>query len=547
MACGWLAGSFVARSTTLRYAALSRQQENIRLEPSAVGRHGVRRAVVGVLLAIAAASIAMWWLLRLSWLVPVNSDDASAMLQALAMLHENPLLHGWWTPSDSFWPTYLMAMAVGISVRGLNPALMHDVPVLIFTALTILAAIAASRNQKGSAKAWSAAICAAILLTPSTAALPWQLAGPMHIDTIALCVATIIVSSSFERTKRPRTVAILVAVCIALACAADPFTYAIGVLPLAAVAIERMLRGHRHGWPPLLLAAGLSGAVGAVVLDAALKALGAFSRVSLPLQFPTLHRFGANASWLVKGVLALTGGDFFGKPIAVTVVPAVLRAGLCVSVVVVMWRLGMAWLRGRSVSPLDAMLALGAGADVGAFLFTTLAHGAASMRYLNPAVIFGVIGLSRWLGPALSRLNRRLAVIGFGAGLLVLAVNPVVALRRLPDPMPVPAQPLVSYLKAHNLTAGYGAYWDASVVTALSQGAVLVRPVGAWAGRITVTHWLSSNGWYDTPMEFLVFGGPASGGVDAAAAVRTFGAPTHEANVGQYTVLIWKHPIQLAT
>jgi len=50
---------------------------------------------LGLLLAVAIA--------RLSRQVPLNSDQASSVLEGWAMAHGNLLLGGWTLPSDSFF------------------------------------------------------------------------------------------------------------------------------------------------------------------------------------------------------------------------------------------------------------------------------------------------------------------------------------------------------------------------------------------------------------------------------------------------------------
>jgi hypothetical protein len=69
--------------------------------------------------------------LREARTLAVNSDGASDVLQAWAMLHGNLLLHGWYLGDASFYTTELPEYMLVESVRGLRPDVVY-----VSTALT---------------------------------------------------------------------------------------------------------------------------------------------------------------------------------------------------------------------------------------------------------------------------------------------------------------------------------------------------------------------------------------------------------------------------
>jgi len=56
----------------------------------------------------------------------------------------------------------------------------------------------------------------------------------------------------------------------------------------------------------------------------------------------------------------------------------------------------------------------------------------------------------------------------------------------------------IDFLSAHNLTYGYGDYWDASIYTYLSQENVTILPVLFTNDSITPYKWLTCERWYQS-------------------------------------------------
>jgi hypothetical protein len=102
---------------------------------------------------------------------------------------------------------------------------------------------------------------------------------------------------------------------------------------------------------------------------------------------------------------------------------------------------------------------------------------------------------------------------------------------------------LARFLVAHHLTEGIGGYWESSVVTVGSGGAVTVRAV--LPGTLTPDLWESKGSWYDPRAHratFLVTDS-ASGFFNHwqpdPAALAALGRPARTYHVGTYTVYVW--------
>ena len=103
---------------------------------------------------------------------------------------------------------------------------------------------------------------------------------------------------------------------------------------------------------------------------------------------------------------------------------------------------------------------------------------------------------------------------------------------------------LANWLVAHHYTDGLAGYWQSNATTVASGGKVQVTPIayqatGQWS-------WESSADWYqasDRRTDFVVaVADPtATGVVTTAAALRSFGRPAHQYQVGQYVVMVYDY------
>jgi hypothetical protein len=168
-------------------------------------------------------------------------------------------------------------------------------------------------------------------------------------------------------------------------------------------------------------------------------------------------------------------------------------------------------------------------------------------RYLLPAVVAGAILGGRVVTRAATRATPRALGAFALAGALVLGGCGAGVAYELGGAAPgQPAATLTRFLLQHDLRQGVGDYWSSSIVTVVSKGMVVVRPVIA----ASPTHLLryekqSSASWYGArqPFSFLVFNaGAIWNGVDARATVATFGRPAHVYAVGTYRIYVWGTP-----
>jgi hypothetical protein len=102
---------------------------------------------------------------------------------------------------------------------------------------------------------------------------------------------------------------------------------------------------------------------------------------------------------------------------------------------------------------------------------------------------------------------------------------------------------LVTFLQAHHLTSGIGGYWESSVATVGSDGAVTIRAV--LPGTLAPDLWEAKSAWYDPARNranFLVTSstrGFFNHWQPNAAALAALGKPARIYRTGPYTVYVY--------
>jgi hypothetical protein len=114
---------------------------------------------------------------------------------------------------------------------------------------------------------------------------------------------------------------------------------------------------------------------------------------------------------------------------------------------------------------------------------------------------------------------------------------------------PVPAEnsQLGAFLAAHGLTYGISGYWQSSIVTVDTSGAVTIRAV--LPGTEQRDWWMSKHSWYDPSVHFANFlvtenlPGFFNFWEPNPQVVGSWGQPARIYTVGPYTVYVWNKNI----
>ncbi len=521
--------------------------------PAAIGRRVL--ALVAGVLAVALLFVAY---LQVSRTYPENSDEANILLMAWDMLHGNVLLHGWYLSDVSFYTTELPQYALLERLIGLHTDTAHVAAAMTYTLVVVFAALLA-RGPVPGPQAWPRVLLTTgIMFAPQLGVAVFVLLLSVgHIGTAVPLMATWIV---LDRCKPRWPVPVVVGLLLTWVLIADPLVLVVGIITLAAVCAVRVIRGmtaarrqagRSAGWQlddltaqwfevSLIAAAVLAEGL-ASVISRLLRAGGGFILHPVGYQLAPLHTWPKHAWVTAEGLLALFGAKPQGPPVELAFA-VVHLAG----VALVIWAVLRVARHFFSCPDMISQILLAAMVlNVVVYVPSTLAD-ATDLNAREFAVVlpFGAVlagrtlaanlrarepGRRNWLAPALVAV-----AAAYAASLGYAAAQPSA---------PAANTQLGKFLAAHHLTSGIGGYWESSVVTVGSDGAVTIRAVGPQ--RLQPDLWESKSSWYDSGSNratFLVTDS-ASGFFNHwqpnPAALAAFGRPVRTYHVGTYTIFVW--------
>jgi hypothetical protein len=508
-----------------------------------------RRASARRLLAAAAAVLVVALLflayLRVSRTYPENSDESNDLLMALDMLHGNVLLHGWYLSDVSFITTELPQYALLVWLFGLHTDTAHIAAAMTYTLVVILSVLLARgrvSRREGRARML---LTAGLMFAPQLGVGVFILLLSLgHIGTAVPLLITWLV---IDRCPPRPWVPVAVGVLLTWVLIADPLALLVGVVPLVAVCAMRVARDLarrqdapvravlRARWFELSLAVAAIAAQGLASLAGRL--LQAYLH-PLPYQLAPVHTWPKHAWVTAKGLLALFGAKPEGPPAAL--VFALLHLA---GVALVAWAVLRVARRFWSWPDMISQILLVAMVlNVAAYVPSTLAN-ATDLNAREFAVVlpFGAVLAGRTLAVSLLDSKRRWVIpallagaIGYAASLGWAAAQP---------PVPAMNARLVTFLSAHHLTSGIGGYWESSVVTVGSNGAVTIRAV--LPGTLKPDLWEAKSSWFDARQHYANFlvtsstPGFFNHWQPNRAALAALGPSARTYHVGPYTVYVW--------
>jgi hypothetical protein len=516
------------------------------------GRAPGRRVSARRLLATAAVALAVALLflayLRVSRTYPENSDESNDLLMAWDMLHGNVLLHGWYLSDVSFSTTELPQYVLLVWLFGLHTDTAHIAAAMTYTLVVIFSVLLARGRVPRREARLRMLLTAGLIFAPQLGVGVFVLLLSLgHIGTaVPLLLTWLVIDRWPERPWGP----VLAGLLLTWVLIADPLALLVGVVPLVAVCAlrvsldlarrqDRPARAVlRARWYELSLAVAAIAAQGLASLAGHL--LQAYIH-PLAYQLAPVHTWPEHAWVTAKGLLALFGAKP-GGPAAATAFALLHLAG----VALVAWavlrvaRRFLSWPDMISQILLVAMVL-----NVVAYVPSTLAN-ASDLNAREFAVVlpFGAVLAGRTLAGSLQAgLRRRPRAVALLAGALLACYGAGLGYAAAQPSVPPMNARLATFLAAHHLTSGIGGYWESSVVTVGSNGAVTIRAVASLP--LAPYPWEAKSSWYDpgrNRANFLVTS-DAPGFFNhwrpKPAAQAALGRPVRTYHVGHYTVYVY--------
>jgi hypothetical protein len=527
------------------------------LEVPPIGSHSTSRVALALLCCVflAASGFATY---ELAQGIPKNSDTVQSFLAAQSMLEGNVLLARWHLFSDNFYFTDILPLAAVEVIFGHRPEALAAFPTVVFvliTAVCLIVSVSSRRPWRDNLAAIATVALLVGLLPPGIFDRP-LLVPDAHTASILFSLVALRLLSDMAGARMKSVAVLMFAIVNCAAVASDPFTlfFAFGpaAMLLGWLLLTRPMTVNRvYSLAAVLVASGAG-----AMMPKLIGWVGGFQTTSsMIFQFVDPEQLASNVVAVVFSFLNQVGANVLGKDI--------LAVGtLTIGTRLVMWILGgvaaLKRLANGDSDLFDYMLAAGVAFLLAACIvsrgFQVSIIGVSpynptpSFRYLSPVQVFGAVLAARAIPDAIARLpTGRLRALMTGAmvvaasGLLVSHI--VTAARSATGPSWVTEYTgALQWLAARHLTCGVGQYWSSSIFTALSGGAVKVRPVaGPPGGQLTPFLVIADEDWYRPGMQpmFAIWGSGV--GVDADAVAATYGKPSLIEHVAGFTIAVLPH------
>lgn len=454
--------------------------------------------------------------------VPLNSDAASALLEAQDIAAGNLLLSGWNLSTVSFYFTEVLPYAVLIKVFGWHLSWAYVVPGMLLAGVVVVAAHLIVR-KRGIAGLPPLAIVAA----PGFFASNLLLVPCIHMGAyLATLLAWWLVETYEERQGRWRLA--LLTLLLGLVLFSDDIVRYVLLLPLLAAVLIKVRHNPKLWW---VITSCIAAVLLAKLLALMVKAAGGFTTPGLPpLRFASYAALWQNLELTLQGMLAFFDAEFFDQRIfSHGGLSKAFHAAIAFGFFGALY-----WIarQRRALDTLSTGCLLGAAILLGAYVLSNLPVNLMTTRYLVPVFILGAIVLGRHL-----LIERRMVVLGSGIALAYAAT--ILAVPKWDYRTPNRSFPLAQVLLKHNLQDGYATFWNASVNAVVSDAEI--SPIIIDAEGAKPFDWLSKPEWHHNGGSFLI----CDTEQQVIHAIRQLGVPEHQERVDGKFLLIWKGPVSL--
>jgi hypothetical protein len=533
-----------------------------RRPPARGGRAALRRPRIALALALTLV-LALLFLgyLRVSHTYPTNSDEANDLLMAWDMLHGNILLHGWYLSDVSFYTTELPQYALLEFLFGLHPGTAHIAAAMTYTLVLVFAVLLArgkraDRGQEGLARTL---LTGGIMLAPQLGVGVFiVLLSLGHLGTSVPLMLTFLV---IDRLRPRWYVPVLVGLLLAWVLVADQLVLLAGIVPLAAVCLLRVVREIpaarraagdarwlracvRARWYELSLAvAALAAWPVASAVSRVLSASGGFVLHPIGYQFAPVRTWPKHAWVSAEGLLAMFGAKPQGPaPELAFALLHLAGVGLVAWAACRVARRFLSW-----PDMVSQVLLVAIVVNIAAYVPSTLADATdLNAREFAVALPFGAVLAGRTLAPVIASWKPRVRPALAGpllAGALLAGYAASLGYAAAQPAAPPANSELAEFLAAHHLSDGVSGYWQSSIVTVQSGGAVTIRAL--LPGTLQPDLWEAKASWYDPRAHratFLVTDdqpGFFNHWMPDSAALAAYGPPARTYHVGPYTIMVW--------
>ena len=525
----------------------------------------MKKILKASLIFVFALAVFGLWLIALfhiSSLWRGDSDNAYLVIAGNAIAKGNYILRGYYLSQlDPFYPIDMFVNAAFVKLLGFRPLVMHAVPVFLYAVFILIACFYIPREKDevngnaGLIFKTGLFLFIIFLVFPSRGLAFWALQEGMHLSAVIVSLLVFLLINKFLKTASRLSYLFLTVAFIVLTAgfANDNVNVVICGVPLIVLSIVFIAKEvigkdgnyNNIGKYLLIVLSVITAYLLKELIFLAIKADGGFVTVPsrLSIAFVRLKFFVKNFYFYINGMLNLLGIKVFGKNLfsLKTVIEIFKITGFIIFIYGIKTTVKKV-KEFKDDDFLDILLLGGMLFMSLGFLMSQIPVNKASSRYLMPVAVFGFILIIRNFGYVINGFmkNKTLDIIKKD-GVKVKNFKPVFleisaafvfmiyagsfTLNSLAVIPKSPVKPLGKWLIRHNLTYGYGTYWDSSIITLKTKGKVKVRQLISGGNGIVPYRWLCNKKWYKEKGFFVIYTEHFIW-FDRQAIIKVFGKPS---------------------
>ena len=468
--------------------------------------------------------------------IPYNSDHASIILEAKAILEGNVLLKGWTLSTVSFYTTEMPFYVVSVFLLGVDERIIFLVTALNFALLSLVSVYLASVSADGRVSPGKLVVsgCLSMFLVAFYANVNQH--SPGHAVGFTYCLISLIFLLKFQQSNRIVGLLGYFLLCTT-AFTGDTFTIYTWGLPVGITMTYKLVTEKFRKEYVLLLAATVSAIVLSSVTMDLIQHNGGFRVPGVNTTFVAYPRIADNVFFVLAGLFDLFSVNLFGQQIFSlnTLLGSLRMVGVVLFIQTMVWGIKDF----RRLALLNQILVVAICLNALEYLVGNQATERATIRYMMPSLIYSIALITNMVWEKYLAGYRYKYYVPLCL-LISLALIPPLSLTK-PE---IPGAKLTSFLMDRHLTHGYSQFWLASSTTVRSKEMVNISPVLSRGTYVVPFHWLSDEKWYTNEANFVVVDNVKNiFNVNLTAAVNTFGVPDETYRVDDYTILVWNKNI----
>ncbi len=451
-----------------------------------------------ILLVVISAGLACKFLISLD--NDLNSDTVSPGIVSLEIFrHGNVLLNGYFFPSDDpyIFTDILAFHLIPQIVTGFDPLAINIMCFIIFLLITCVYSLII---YKATGSKINALIFTALIATLSPQSFLYYIQPVTHNATILLAGVLILICFDFFKADFLR--AFIVPVVAGLTLFSDTAIMAFFIMPLVLFSIVSWKRMVKSIYPvaSALLLIGVAAVLYIIksfdyfLIKVDVRTYDVLSAIDNPAS--ALELLVQKVPHFITDLSALLNTGLYDiiQPVDSSILNGLIVIFFMIFLIVAI-RASNQPLNGKSKYVLFMLMVSFVIIFLG-YIFTDLDRG--SIRYLTFAALIVLLSVSL-------AYRHRLPFLMLVSIALIFGLIANISYLPILDYQPNKEQyGLIDYLEKNNLTTGYGDYWNANIITYLSDENVTIRAIRPNDNQILPWFWLSCSEWYvDKPSEFF--------------------------------------------